>query len=564
MNEQRIEDSKGEFEFSLDGKSYDGIELSDDVYNLAKSELELINKAEGVAESPLFTPLRPEFINDYSQFRPRSHYAKNDILKSYFIAMMWYGRMGFNLKSKELTRDALIITGQINNLEADGEKISKMWSDMMAVIGFFVGEVDDLTAYQFSNVIREIYGENVNEEALSDDILLDKFIDTAVSELPPPKIISEVVAEFDNLGERKEFLKKLMQFRFMGQRFTPDAYIFTNLTQGIGDPDKETGQMLPSMPAALMPIHLLNAENQVVKKYLDEWVNDPLRIEKQDRVSDKIIAKKINILKNEFSSYDENVWTQNIYWSWLNCFKPLLSKYGEGYPFFMRTEEWMKKNLGTVLGSYTELKHDTLLYAKQSYAELGGGGAEEKELPPVVKGYVEPDLEFWNRIIALAKTTKKGLEAMEVLPVEFKGKYDEFIEMTEFFKGIAEKELQNKEITEEEFEKLRRISGTMSRIVSPILGQELTEKEKRAGIIADIHTDALQGEILYEATGKPFIVYVAVKDKNGARLTRGAAYSHYEFAGALDRRLSDEDWQKKVYLGEGELPEGDEWAGATD
>jgi hypothetical protein len=27
------------------------------------------------------------------------------------------------------------------------------------------------------------------------------------------------------------------------------------------------------------------------------------------------------------------------------------------------------------LGSYTELKHDTLLYVKQAYAEMGGGGA---------------------------------------------------------------------------------------------------------------------------------------------------------------------------------------------
>ncbi|MFH1029741.1 MAG: DUF3160 domain-containing protein [bacterium] len=187
------------------------------------------------------------------------------------------------------------------------------------------------------------------------------------------------------------------------------------------------------MPTALMPVHLLDPGNSVVKKYLDDWINDPLRIEKQGRVSDKITAKKINILKNEFSSYDESVWTQNIYWGWLNCFKPLLSKYGEGYPFFMQTEEWMKKNLETVLGSYTELKHDTLLYAKQSYTELGGGGFEEKKLPPVVKGYVEPDLEFWNRIIVLAETTKKGLEAREVLPNEFKDKYESFIEMSRFF-----------------------------------------------------------------------------------------------------------------------------------
>ncbi|MFH1030340.1 MAG: DUF3160 domain-containing protein [bacterium] len=132
-------------------------------------------------------------------------------------------------------------------------------------------------------------------------------------------------------------------------------------------------------------------------------------------------------------------------------------------------------------------------------------------------------------------------------------------EQLRFFKDIVEKELKNEAISDDDFEKLRRISDSMGYIVRPILGQELTEKEKRAGIIVDIHTDALHGEILYEATGKPFIAYVAVKDKNGTRLTRGAVYSHYEFTNPLVERLLDEDWQKKVYLGEGELPEGDKW-----
>jgi len=38
------------------------------------------------------------------------------------------------------------------------------------------------------------------------------------------------------------------------------------------------------------------------------------------------------------------------------------------------------------LGSWTELKHDTILYAKQVMAEMGGGGPQT---PP--HGYVEPN-----------------------------------------------------------------------------------------------------------------------------------------------------------------------------
>ena len=54
----------------------------------------------------------------------------------------------------------------------------------------------------------------------------------------------------------------------------------------------------------------------------------------------------------------------------------------------------VKKNLETFAGSYTELKHDTVLYAKQVMAEMGGG-----ELPQWDdRGYVEPEVTVWKKI----------------------------------------------------------------------------------------------------------------------------------------------------------------------
>ncbi|NCF75324.1 MAG: DUF3160 domain-containing protein, partial [Xanthomonadaceae bacterium] len=159
--------SQAKLSFSLQSKKYNGIELSNEIYDLAKKELNLISNAKGVKFSPLFTPLRPYFKNDYSQFKPRSHYTKNNILKSYFIAMMWYGRMGFSLDSNELTRDAIIMTGQINNLKTDsGAKVAQIWSNMAAVIEFFVGEVDDLTPYQYTGLIKKKYGNDITNGEL--------------------------------------------------------------------------------------------------------------------------------------------------------------------------------------------------------------------------------------------------------------------------------------------------------------------------------------------------------------------------------------------------------------
>jgi len=557
---KRVENSEQDLKFSLAAKIYDGQTLDDEIYNLASAELTLIQKAEGKAQSPLFTPLRLEFENDYSQFKPRSHYTKNDILRSYFIAMMWYGRMGFPLSSPELTREALLITAQINNLKVNDQSLSKLWSDMAVVIDFFVGEVDDLTAYQYTTVINQVYGNSPTTQSFSDDKLLNDFIAKAKKDLPAPKIISEVLWVNDNSGQRDELLADIKQFRFMGQRFTPDAYIINNLTQGVGVPEPETGQMLPSMPTALMPMQILAPDNDVVKKYLNQWINDPVRIKEQGRQSDKIIAKVIGSLEAEFTKYDVATWTKNIYWSWLDALKTLLKKYGPGYPAFMQTDAWQQKNLGTALGSFTELKHDTLLYAKQSYAELGGGPGETPELPPVVKGYVEPDIEFWNKIIDLAEITRSGLKSRGVFPDEYEAKYQLFIDTSKFFRQLVEQELKNEKISDQDFEKLRTISFSLGRIVDPVAGQELTKREKRAGIIADIHTDGVKGQILYEATGKPYTMYVAVKDANGTRLTRGVVFNHYEFTDKLDERLADEDWQATVYEGSGVLPATDQWS----
>jgi len=553
QTKQQEDLAKSNLNFSLTEKKYDGLALSDEIYQTAKQELELISRAEGKADSPLFTPLRPDFQNDYTQFVPRSHYTKNSILKSYFIAMMWYGRMGFTLKSPALTRDALLITGQVNSLQAGGEPLAKKLAAMADVIDFFVGQSDDLTPSQYAQEIKKIYGNNITPEMFIKDENLRKFISGAINDLPSPGILSELIDITGRNISKEELLKETLQFRFMGQRFTPDAYVLNKLTQGAEAPDPETGQKLPSMATALEPMAVIAPDNQAVKKYFAEWV-----AEKAPN-SDKIIAKVFGQLTTEFSQYNSGIWTQNIYWSWLNSFRSLLGNYGQGYPFFMKNDAWQKKNLGTVLGSYTELKHDTLLYAKQSYAEMGAGGPDVKKIPDVPKGYVEPDLVFWNKISDLAEITRNGLKSRNMFPEEFENKYQVFIDEAAFFRKIVGQELKNEKISDDDFEKLRLISDSLEGVVSALPGEDLTTKEKRAGLVADIHTDGYLGQILYEATGKPNLIYTAIKDINGTRLTVGAVYDHYEFITPLEKRLTDEDWQAKVYEGAGSLPAEDKW-----
>jgi hypothetical protein len=291
---------------------------------------------------------------------------------------------------------------------------------------------------------------------------------------------------------------------------------------------------------------------------------DPLLaqwIERQAPASKKILAQRLEKLSQYLNGLPGEDWTQNIYWSWLFTLRALFdeSRPKTGFPQFMKNAAWPRKNLQCALGSWTELKHDALLYAKQSYAEMGNG-AEDEQPRPVPLGYVEPNIEFLDRLLALITMTRKGLEQRGFLDNEFRQRHEDLEKAVDFFRRIAIAQLQNEEISEADFEKLRLTPGNLGYILLPLPGEEGTENQARSALIADVHTDMVAGEILYEAVGLPNYLYVAVQDRNGARLTKGLVYSYYEFTAPLGQRLTDETWREWNYTPDkSRLPAMAEW-----
>jgi hypothetical protein len=249
--------------------------------------------------------------------------------------------------------------------------------------------------------MKSIYGDSTSYSSLKDAQKFAKF-QTETAKLQGPKILSDVVTlpAVDSIS-KENLLASTKGLRFMGQRFVPDAYIFNNLTQGDEAPDKETGQKLPSMTTAMMVMSVMGSKKADV--LVNEWV------QKNDPKSDKVVDKNLNKMETEFGKFDTKTWTQNVYWAWLYNLQPLFQEYKTGYPMFMQNDAWTTKNLMATLGSFTELKHDTLLYAKQNYAERGGGGPEPPPIPPSVRGYVEPDLVYLKSRISMSTLRKAGL-----------------------------------------------------------------------------------------------------------------------------------------------------------
>jgi hypothetical protein len=77
----------------------------------------------------------------------------------------------------------------------------------------------------------------------------------------------------------------------------------------------------------------------------------------------------------------------------------------------MKSDDWVDKQLMTALGSWTELRHDTILYAKQSYTAPTAISID----PETAHGYVEPLPRLYGRLASLCNMTRHGLNHRSLL-----------------------------------------------------------------------------------------------------------------------------------------------------
>jgi hypothetical protein len=251
---------------------------------------------------------------------------------------------------------------------------------------------------------------------------------------------------------------------------------------------------------------------------------------------------------------------------------------GSGYPAFMQSTAWLDKQLNTVLGSWSELKHDTILYAKQVYAELGGGPPPPPPLPP--RGYVEPVPKFYARLKALTEMTRAGLQDRKLLSDLDRQSLERLEELAQALQVMAEKELRGEPLTEDELERIRYYGGELEHLTmaaadsatSDPFAPMFMDEEPQAAVIADVATDpnhmgdGVSGPaVLEEAVGRINQIYVIapIVKADGTiylQVTKGGVFSYYEFVWPAPDRLTDEKWQEM--LESGTAPPLPEWTGS--
>ncbi len=513
-----------------------------EVQNEVAKELDLIARHEGIAVSPLMNiggaldPLNG-LKEDYSQYVPRGHYDKSTELKNYFKAMMWYGRQTFRLKSEDETRSAVLIALALS--ESDN---ASSWDTIYEPTSFFVGKSDDICYRQLREHLDRFYGPKTDLSTLITDQNKWNAFRESIQGLEPPAVNSIPIFDETIQPDREQEIKG---FRFMGQRFTIDAAIFQRLVyREVKENSRNERRMLPKgldIAAAMG-----SAEAYSI---LDELGEADYELYREN------MAK----LQKHLTDLSQETWTQNLYWSWLYTLQPLTQVKSDKYPAFMQNRAWARKELSTFLGSWAELKHDTVLYAKQVYAEAGGGNMDVDD-----RGYVEPNPLVFGRLAALAKTTREGLQARQLICERDAESLQRLEQLSLSLKEIAEKELTNEALTDDEYELIRSYGVQLEHFWLEALRDEGIEHHSQAydqpaAIVTDVATD-VGGQVLQEATGFIQEIYAAVPVDGKLRLAIGGVYSYYEFAWPLSDRLTDSRWRE--LLNAGEVPPQPNWTEA--
>ncbi len=499
---------------------------------------------------------------DFSQFKPRGHYTKFQPLKDYFRTMMWLGRVdcGWNVlptdgtpgvkadSDRELT-DAILFCEALK--ASGGLKALKSMDD---IIGFMVGRSDNLTVFTLLDIATA--AEAKTAAGTLDAKKLEKVKDELKSGKHANQMIRSQLVLSDPTNTYK--VPPPAVFQVFGQRFIMDSFVLSQVVfDSIIFENKKQRRM---MPAGLDVMAALGNDEAM------------LLLEPE--------LKKFNYSANLLASrefvamHPPAYWKSNLYVLWLDCLRTLQADMSaeKRFPQAMKSKAWQMKQLNTQLGSWAELRHDTILYAKQSFS-----ARPTCEYPA---GYVEPYPEFYAKVKFFADEAGKLFAAAE-FPAP--GNPDQAAQLkaqqagyVKFFKQMGEtvgqlETLAKKELAGEPFtadEKLfikktvdARGGGSGPPRYDgwyPNLFFHRSNCSEWTPVVADVHTDPDSQSCLEVAVGDAMFGVIAIDNDKDRMVYVGPLYSYYEFRQNVEKRLTDPEWQQMI--ASGKLPARPEWS----
>ena len=457
---------------------------------------------------------------DYSLFKPRGHYTRNEDLERFFRSMSLLGQASFFLSQPESAQLGVLAARTFT------PELIEQWELVYEPTAFLVGVADDFTPVEVAAVADQV--------------------------IPTWRENPQVIADFNEVIEIVDALKATRRvqineeaaaIRLMGARFVIDSWILDQLVFPFVVRAEGDGRATPS------PLDLAAAFGSELAYQVQDEAGETAY-----ENYDEQLAKMQDFVTNRPTA----AWAATVYDAWLYALEAMWADHGAAFPDFMRTPAWEAKTLQTALGSYAELKHDTILYAKQSFSAEG-------DFPPAQfepRHWVEPDPVAFYRMRAVVSLLQEGLLARELLTAEDNETLDEIGAMLDRFGHIAEDELAGLPISDADNQWLNGIGSLLEALWvrtsdwDPDLGGPSPADEK-AALIADI----ARSSFAYLEIGTGWIDTIRVlvpNDQGEFQVASGGVYSYYEFWQSADEgRLTDEEWRQM--LADGEAPARPAW-----
>ncbi|MDR1838187.1 MAG: DUF3160 domain-containing protein [Treponema sp.] len=493
-------------------------------------EIENINEAAGFGSSSIVG-----MSEDYSQYKVRGHYTKNKTLGAYFRALMWYGRINFNLggegtgRIEDFSARLSLVALFITDITENSPELKSLWQSLFDPITEFIGASDDISFYELIPLWNRIKGAGF-AQWYNDPNKRGIFTSSDYKELRQPAISgSSILLAPASGGPEPENRLPPMGWRLFGQRYTFDSEIH----------GKASRDMVKGL--------------DILKVFGSQTADRLLR--ESDYSKMPSLERTLNLMQQNLRNAGDDFWLSTYYTNILYQIKTLgLFENGAGF-YFTEKPGWNIKAMNAAHGTWAELRHDTILYVKQSYAERGGGDGENestfrtKPLPEPIH-YLEPNIPFWI-------TSAMGLQKLYTILEKYNhldgrtaqvlaGMHSLFVKAAE----ISRLEADNQEVSRKDLNWISTIPWELARlVVTPTSTGYVDDIDAlRMALVADGFTNAEIGAVLETAVCIPYRLYIPLNDRQGGkRIAVGYGFSYYEFSHPMSNRLNNDEWKAVVY-----------------
>jgi hypothetical protein len=505
------------------------------------SLVEKATTAEGIANVTLFGVARTD--EDFSQFKPRGHYTDSEALGRYFRAMMWLGRIDFRLFETQSDGTQEFYRRQLDGMllmhELIDAELRQRFDRIDHAVRVFVGEPDYMELSDVAPLLADVGASSLAEAAaLGDATWAQAILDGGYG---LQRISSHIMI---NGLETPGTLPLSLSFALLGQRYVIDSHVFSNVVFDRAG----GGTILRLMPNPLDVAFAALGNDQAAELLAPE-------LEAYSYAPD-LAAMRVLV-----DRHPPAFWQENLYNLWLGALRELSpariaeSADAAALPPTFRSEAWGRRLLVTGLASWAELRHDTLLYAKQSYT-----GGLSCEFPD---GYVDPYPEFYAKLVEYAergRETVATVAAGSTVAARASAYFENLHAVASRLHDMAAHQRTGAPYTQEMLDFLNDAV-----VVDPGCGDptfnagwyrtlfyEPHDGVEWAPTIADVHTQPTDeagnpvGKVLHVGTGHARYMVVVAETCSGPRAYAGLASSYHELVTEDFQRLDDQQWETMV------------------